>query len=444
MKLKWLWFVIAWCSIAYAGLPFSVSPHKPLPSLAPMLKGVLPSVVNLMVERDVNVVVGRQRQTSQLAKAGSGVVVDAKQAYILTNRHLILDAKKIIVNFSDGRKFNAKLIGQDALSDLAVLQVKAHDLHAIDFMDSDKLEVGDFVVAIGNPFGLNHTVTSGIVSALQRKKIGKMISQGMEDFIQTDASINPGNSGGALVNLRGELVGVNTAIVTPSQGSVGIGFAIPSNMARHIMLQLIQYGKMQRGILGIVLQDFTPALAQAMAMKEVKGAMIVRVTPHSPADMSHLRVGDVIMVINGRPVNTAERARHQLGLIRAQEAMKLDILRDQQKLRVTVRSAALKQVEAKIREANPFIYGLGLSDFDQKTPFHGLVQGIQVQQIAANTPAWRAGLLRGDVIVAADKRPVRRVRDLQAIAASFKHKHLVLQVYRQQSALFISLEDDDS
>ena len=321
-----------------AGLPFHFGGQsQEVPTLAPILKEITPGVVNVAVRgrvsREQNPLLRdpffrrffdlpEQPPDREFQAAGSGVIVDAKQGYILTNNHVIAKAEQIIVGLRDGRRMKAELVGADPEADVAVIKVEPDDLGAVPLGDSDALEVGDFVVAIGNPFGLGQTVTSGIVSALGRSGLG---IEGYEDFIQTDASINPGNSGGALVNLRGELVGINTAILGPTGGNIGIGFAIPINMARQIMDQIVTYGEVRRGQLGVAIQDLTPELAKGLKTKARNGAVVAQVMAGSAAETAGLQRGDVIVKINGVPVRNAAHLRNEIGLARVGEAVELRI-----------------------------------------------------------------------------------------------------------------------
>jgi serine protease Do/serine protease DegQ len=272
-----------------------------------------------------------ERRTQSL---GSGVVVDARGGYVVTNQHVIENAQTITVTLLDGRQLTAKVIGSDPDSDIAVIQIPANNLTALPLADSDTLRVGDFVVAIGNPFGLGQTVTSGIVSALGRTGLG---IEGYEDFIQTDASINPGNSGGALVNLRGELVGINTAILAPGGGNVGIGFAIPANMVSQLMTQIVKYGGVRRGQLGVTVQDLTPQLARSFGISETQGAVITQVQPNSGAARAGLKTGDVVTAINDKPVRSSGSLRNTIGLMQVGEEVRLDILRDGRAMAVTAK-----------------------------------------------------------------------------------------------------------
>src|SRR5256714_4100964 len=300
-----------------------------VPSLAPMLARVTPGVVNIAVRGKVraenpllqdpffrrffNLPQRSQPEERETQATGSGVIVDAQNGYILTNGHVVDNATKIEVTTKDNKRFTAKLIGRDAETDVAVLQIPAETLTAVPVGDSDRLQVGDFVLAVGNPFGLGQTVTSGIVSALGRSGLG---IEGYEDFIQTDASINPGNSGGPLVNLQGQVVGINTAILAPGAGNIGIGFAVPINMERRVMDQIVRYGEVKRGRIGVAIQDLTPELAQAMNTKQTNGAVIARVESGSPAEQAGLRTGDLVVAVNGTPVRSGTQLRNTIGLAR--------------------------------------------------------------------------------------------------------------------------------
>jgi serine protease Do/serine protease DegQ len=323
---------------------------KEVPTLAPVLKEAMPGVVNIAVRGTIpvkdNPLYGdpffrryfdlpERPPEREFQSAGSGVIVDAERGYVLTNNHVIAQADQVTVGLHDGRRLKAELVGTDPEVDIALLKVPAEDLVAVPLGDADKLEVGDFVVAIGNPFGLGQTVTSGIVSALGRSGLG---IEGYEDFIQTDAAINPGNSGGALIDLRGRLIGINTAIVGPSGGNVGIGFAIPVNMAREIMEQIVAYGTVRRGQLGVVVQDLTPELAEAFRLDVSRGAVIADVAPGSSAERSGLARGDVIVAVDGASIRDAGHLRNRIGLLRLGERVDLTVIREGERLSVTART----------------------------------------------------------------------------------------------------------
>jgi Do/DeqQ family serine protease len=330
-----------------------------IPSLAPVLKEVTPGVVNIGVRarqrgaenpllsdpffrRFFNIPDSAQRPRD-VESTGSGVIVDAANGYVLTNNHVIENAEAVEVTTKDNRRFQARIVGRDPETDVAVLKIDARNLKTVPFGDSDRLEVGDFVVAIGNPFGLGQTVTSGIVSALGRSGLG---IEGYEDFIQTDASINPGNSGGALIDLRGRLVGINTAILAPGGGNIGIGFAVPINMARAVMEQLIQYGEVKRGRIGIAIQELTPEIATAIGTRRVEGAVVARVEPSSPAARAGLEPGDLVVAVNGTPVRSMAQLRNKIGLTRLGETLQLTVERKGQVKNVT---AKVEQAERSAR-----------------------------------------------------------------------------------------------
>jgi serine protease DegQ len=335
-----------------------------VPTLAPMLSRITPGVVNIAVRgrvkeqnpllqdpffrRFFNLPQHQQPEERETQATGSGVIVDAAQGYVLTNGHVVENATKIEVTTKDNRRLQAKLIGRDADTDVAVLQIAPENLTAVPMGDSDRLQVGDFVLAIGNPFGLGQTVTSGIVSALGRSGLG---IEGYEDFIQTDASINPGNSGGPLVNLQGQCVGINTAILAPGGGNIGIGFAVPISMARRVMEQLIKYGEVKRGRIGVAIQDLTPDLAEGMKTSHTTGAVIARVDPGSPAERAGLHTGDLVVAINGLPVRSGTQLRNMIGLTRIGEEVELTVDRRGAEQRLAVRVDPAGQAAATRQRA---------------------------------------------------------------------------------------------
>jgi Do/DeqQ family serine protease len=336
-----------------------------VPSLAPMLSRITPGVVNIAVRgrvkeqnpllqdpffrRFFNLPQNAQPEERETQATGSGVIVDAAQGYVLTNGHVAENATRIDVVTKDNRRLTAKLIGIDSDTDIAVLQIPAVNLTAVPLGDSDRLQVGDFVIAIGNPFGLGQTVTSGIVSALGRSGLGV---EGYEDFIQTDASINPGNSGGPLVDLEGECVGINTAILAPGGGNIGIGFAVPINMARRVMEQLVRYGEVKRGRIGVAIQDLTPDLAQAMNTTHTTGAVIARVDPASPAERAGLKSGDLVVAVNGVAVRSGTQLRNMIGLTRTGSEVELTVDRGgaERKVAVQVDPAAASAQRQRQRQ----------------------------------------------------------------------------------------------
>jgi len=409
----------------YAGLPVAVN-GQPLPSLAPMLESTTPAVVNISTITAIRVEehpllrdpffrrffdLPQQQGKRESQSLGSGVIVDAARGYVLTNHHVIDKADEIRVTLHDGRTLEAELIGADPDTDVAVLQIPAENLQAVRYADSDQLRVGDFVVAIGNPFGLSQTVTSGIVSAMGRSGLG---IEGYENFIQTDASINPGNSGGPLVNLNGELVGINTAILAPGGGNVGIGFAIPVNMVRAIMDQIVDYGGVNRGHFGITMQDLTPDLAKALGVGIRQGALVAEVLADSPAEKAGLQVGDVVTKLNGRPIGSGGQLRTQLALLRIGDTVELDILRDSRSRSIRSRIAdpyASYQDGAKVSD---YFKGALLKDVTDNSSF-GRFTGIAVGPVQQDSPAWRTGVREGDVMLEANRQRLAGMAELRKI-----------------------------
>jgi serine protease Do len=367
---------------------------------------------------------------------GSGVIIDASKGYVITNAHLVNKNNSFNVTLSDGRRFKARLVGKDAASDIAVLQIKANNLVALPFANSDTLKVGDFVIAIGNPYGLDQTVTSGIVSALRRSDLG---IEGYEDFIQTDASINPGNSGGALINLKGELVGINTAILAPSGGNVGIGFAIPSNMAQSVANQIIKYGKVDRGIVGIMMQTLTPELAAAFHDDMTKGAIITMVNPLSPAEKAGLKLGDVIIAVNGEKVGSASQVKNSIGLLRSGSHVSLSILRNGKPMTITLISANPDTYQNQVANQDPFFFGTMLQNYDTIVPSYGHVKGVQILDLDENTPAWQAGLRPGDIILTVGNNQVQTTDQLAKYSQN-SDKTLLVSILRDSGAAFVLLK----
>src|SRR5271167_786260 len=435
---------------AWAGSP-PASPaadSAPMPSLAPMVKRISPSVVNIATRGTVKEQPGRnpllddpffrrffdtppdaRPRERQFKSAGSGVIVDAKNGYIITNHHVVENATEITITLLDNRTFTAKVIGSDEGADIAVLQAKQPNLVAMSLGDSAKLEVGDYVVAIGNPFGLQHTVTAGIVSALGRNGISP--DGGYEDFIQTDASINPGNSGGALVNLRGELVGINSAILSGSGGNIGIGFAIPVNMAKGVMDQLIKYGQVKRGVLGVNIYNVTPDIAKEFGLSESSGALVAGVSQGSAAERAGIKTGDIITSINSTPMKDASELRNTIGMLRIGDKVEIGFLRDGKPHTVTALIAERGETEtANAIDINRGLEGAELAD----APEGG---GVLVRSVQEGSPASQAGLRANDLIVAVGRTPVTNSKTFREAAKGASV--LVLNVRRGSAALLIPI-----
>jgi Do/DeqQ family serine protease len=431
---------------AMAALPAVVGEMQ-VPSLSPMIKKVSPAVVNIATRgtihekgpqnpllddpffrRFFDVPPDSGPRDRPFQSAGSGVIFDAKTGYIVTNAHVVENASEITVTLQDGRDLKAEIVGSDEPSDVAVLKVKPDGLTQIALGDSSKVEVGDFAVAIGNPFGLAHTVTSGIISGLSRSGINP---DGYEDFIQTDASINPGNSGGALVNLKGELIGINTAILSRSGGNIGIGFAIPVNMAHSVMDQLIKYGSVKRGLLGVSMYTVTPDLAKSLGLKNSEGALVSQVVDGSPAEKAGIRTGDVITSVNGQPVKSNSELRNAIGLLRVGDKVEVGLLRDGKPLRVTaVISDTTASTLGPAESIHPAFEGATLAD----APDEG---GALVKNVEAGSAAAQSGLRTNDIIVGANKGKVMNLQQLRERAKN--QPALVLEVRRGNTIILIAL-----
>jgi Do/DeqQ family serine protease len=408
---------------AAAALPATVD-GEPLPSLAPMLERVTPAVVNISTVTQIEVEqhpllrdpffrhffdIPRGRREREDQSLGSGVVIDAERGLVLTNQHVIGQADQIEVRLQDGRELAAELVGADAETDIALLRIPAQGLAAVPMADSDSLRVGDFVVAVGSPFGLSQTVTSGIVSALGRSGLG---IEGYESFIQTDASINPGNSGGPLVDLRGNLVGINTAILAPSGGNVGIGFAIPVNMARTVMEQLLEHGTVRRGLFGVAVQDLTDELAGALGAETSRGAVVSAVEPGSAAELAGLAPGDVIVGVDGKGVRGAADLRNRIGLLRVGTEVELAVIRDGERL--TIRAALADPYADYVDGArfHPILAGALLGEAGVETR-RGRLPTVAVGAVTPGSAAWESGLREGDLVLRVNRE---RVRDLRALS----------------------------
>ncbi len=413
-----LLFFWQFSQFSYADLPRSVG-SQALPSLAPMLTKVMPAVVNISASARSSLADSpllndpffrrffkfpkQKRQKKQ--SRGSGVIIDARKGYVITNNHVIEKADKISVTLLNGRELIARLIGVDPETDIALLKVPTGNLQALRLGDSDRLRVGDFVVAIGNPFGLGQTVTSGIVSALGRSGLG---IEGYEDFIQTDASINPGNSGGALVDLNGKLIGINTAILAPGGGNVGIGFAIPINMVKKVVEHLVKYGEVRRGVLGVQIQDLTYDLIKAFGLKpNQKGALVVKVEPGSAAERAGLRRSDIIIAVNGKSIESSSDLRNHIGLSYIGERVRITL----------IRNGRIRNLYAVV--ADNRVQGSKISRYLNGATLKETSKGIKVYKVIRGSNAWNLGLRKGDIIVGFNRR---ELNDLNDLANRFKHQ----------------------
>jgi serine protease Do/serine protease DegQ len=420
---------------------------EPVPSLAPVIEQAAPAVVNISVRGSVAVsnpltedpffrrFFPPEGQRRQFQSAGSGVIVDAGEGYIITNHHVVENADEITVALMDERTLEARIVGSDPGSDIALLQVEQDGLSEMSLGDSDELRVGDFVIAIGNPFALRHTVTSGIVSGLGRTGINP---EGYEDFIQTDASINPGNSGGALINLKGELVGINSAIFSRSGGNIGIGFAIPVNMARSVMDQIIAFGSVRRGLLGVSIATITPEIAESYELNTTSGALITVVGSDSAAEQAGLQIGDVITSVNDRPIEDPGALRNAIGLMRPGDRAEIGFIREGRQRSVTATLGELDTPEAvaqNLAEVDPVFEGADFATNDQtRTNFNG-VPGVLATQVQAGSPAYLRGLRSGDVITHINRQRVRSLGEAREIVADARS--VILQVQRDARGVLI-------
>ena len=447
----------------------SAATAQQMPSLAPMLEKVMPSVVSINVEGSTTVNTPRMPrnfqqffgdnspfcqdgspfqsspfcqgggagddsqgggQQQKFMALGSGVIIDAAKGYVVTNNHVVDNANSIKVQLSDGRKFDAKVVGKDPRSDIALIQIQdPKNLTAIKIADSDALRVGDYTVAIGNPFGLGETVTSGIVSALGRSGLN---AENYENFIQTDAAINRGNSGGALVNLNGELIGINTAILAPDGGNIGIGFAIPSNMVKNLTSQMVQYGQVKRGELGILGTELNSELAKAMKVEAQRGAFVSQVMPNSSAAKAGIKAGDVITSLNGKPISSFAALRAEVGSMPIGSKVTLGLLRDGKPVNV---SLELQQSSQNQVDSSTIFSGIEGAEMSNK----GADKGVVVNNVKANSPAARIGLKKGDVIMGANQQPVKNIAELRKILES-KPSVLALNIQRGDTSLYLLMQ----
>ncbi|HEV2620591.1 MAG TPA: Do family serine endopeptidase [Frateuria sp.] len=440
--------LLGWPATGRAALPSSVA-GEPLPSLAPMLEKVTPAVVNISTKTRVAVrdpyfddpmfrqffglpPSPRERIEQSL---GSGVIVDAAKGYVLTNNHVVGGADDITVTLQDGRSFKGKLIGTDPDTDVAVVQIPAQKLKALPVADSGKLRVGDFVVAVGDPFGLGQTVTSGIVSALGRSGLG---GSGYQNFIQTDASINPGNSGGALVNLRGELVGINTMIFSPSGGNVGIGFAIPSDLTTQVMGQLIAHGKVARGSLGVQTQDITPRIAQLLGLKASQGVVVTRVAPGSAAAQAGLAPGDVLQALDGKPLHGSDELRNAEGLLPLGSKVTLNVSRNGQARQVSATLTPEKLAGVDGGTLDSRLAGVHFSELSMAQRGQGTA-GVAITAVRAGSRGARVGLSEGDIVIGVNNRRITSLRELRGMVG-MQPRQLVLVVQNEDGVSYVPMD----
>lgn len=450
--------------VTTASLPAMAATAAALPSLSPILEKATAGVVNVSVQGTAEAAGNPMMQDPAFRKffedpmfkkffnlpeeapaprekfqsAGSGVIIDAQKGYIITNNHVIANADKITITLTDRRQLKATLVGTDSEADIAVLKVEPKGLTEIPVGSSSSLKVGDFVIAIGNPFGLGQTATLGIVSAMGRTGLG---IEGYEDFIQTDASINPGNSGGALITQDGRLVGMNTAILSQTGGNIGIGFAIPIDMVQRVVDQLISHGKVMRGQLGVYIQDVTPDIAEAMQLSGNDGAVVSRVLPGSPAEKSGLKIGDVVISMNGKLTTSSSQLRNEVGMLRPGAPVKLDIIRDGKRLvintKLVEKTPEAAAAKAEAGAISPKLEGATFGAIPANNELHGKVEGVFVTNVVQGSKAAAAGLESGDIIVSANRLPVKTAAELLAIIKTAKDKPLLLNIRRGQGALFL-------
>lgn len=432
---------------AHATLPTAVN-GQALPSLAPMLEKVRPAVVSIAIEGKTQASASRRAvpeefefffgpdmfrdggSSRQFKGEGSGVIIDAKKGYVVTNNHVIDNADKITVKLEDGREFKAKLVGADPMSDVALIQLEnPKNLTEIKIADSDKLRVGDFTVAIGNPFGLGQTVTSGIVSALGRSTGD--IDEGYESYIQTDAAVNRGNSGGPLINLNGELIGINTAIISPSGGNAGIAFAIPSNMANNLVQQIIEFGEVKRGLLGIKGGELNADLAKAFDVNAQQGAFVSEVMPESAAAKAGLKAGDVITGLNGQKIRSFAELRAKVATTGAGKEIELTYLRDGKEKNVKVTLQSDEQTKTSAKSLLPSLNGAEFSNYNEKG-----IKGVEITKVEKNSLAEARGFRKGDVIVGVNRRTIENLGELRKVLDS-NPSAIALNILRDSSNFYV-------
>jgi len=453
MKITWRYFSVVLLAglLSFGFSASSFAQDTGRPGISGMLESITSAVVNISVTGSAAVPqnplmndpffrrffdIPDQPQTRPVQSAGSGVIIDAEEGYILTNHHVVDNADQIEVSWSDRRRVEAELIGSDPGTDIALLKVEAQGLEDIPLSDSETLRVGDFVAAIGNPFGIGQTVTTGIVSALSRQT--GINREGYEDFIQTDASINPGNSGGALVDYEGNLIGINTAIIAPAGGNVGIGFAVPINMAMAVVEQLLEFGEVRRGMLGVQITDLDPGLVEALDLQVTVGAVVSSVVPDSPADGAGIEPGDIIVAVNEEVIDGASDLRNTIGLTRAGSDVVIGLIRNNRRMDVEVQIGDTPDVADNglpARESTA-MEGVQLSDIPTDHEAYGNISGVLVTSVEQGSHAYRNGLQAGDIITAINRQPV----DSRNALMTFLESHsgtIALNVTRGDQLLFL-------
>ncbi|MDP1573383.1 MAG: Do family serine endopeptidase [Coxiellaceae bacterium] len=411
-------------------------------SLAPILKKVMPAIVNISVEKvtmtDLNKLIPTQDTETKIPVksfgVGSGVIFEATKGLIITNAHVIDNQKVIIVTLKDGERYHAKLLAKDMDYDIAILQIQANHLTALPFANSDDVAVGDFVTAIGSPYGLSQTVTSGVVSAVNRSHPQ---IEGYQNFIQTDAPINPGNSGGALVDMKGELVGINTAIIGPNDGNIGIGFAIPSNMVRAVIDQLLKYGKVERSMLGVIVQNITPELADALHIEKEHGALVSQVMPGTPAAIAGLQTQDVIVKIDDHDIHNATQLRNLIGLIRPNTSVHITYVRNKISKMVT---AVVIDPKTATPKTKPYLSGMRLQEMTELEKDGTNIHGLLVTEVSDESAGALAGLTPGDVITTANGKSVTSISALETTLQNQKAPVVLNVLHNSRENIFLVLE----
>ena len=396
------------------------------PSLAPILENMKDAVVNISVTTRQGFSISwfdewgqlnPQRRYRDVQAAGSGVIIDAERGLVVTNHHVIAQARRVVITLQDRRTFDAEFLGSDPTTDIALLKIDAENLTELTLGNSDALRVGDFVIAIGNPFGLGQTVTSGIVSALGRNEVGIVNT---EDFIQTDASINPGNSGGALIDIEGNLIGINTAILSPSGTSSGIGFAIPSSMVKAISEQLIEYGDISRGMFGIEYVPVSREFADMLELPSLKGVVVTKVIAGSAADTAGMRIDDVILEVDGREIANSNDLPTKIALIRVGQEFDLTVMR----------KGELIEVEGTVQESqlgNELLPGIFVDNIPSSHPYYQRIRGVVVAAVDSRRSS-DVHLLEGDIVLEINSNTVSRLKDLQKV--DLDRRPMILRVVR--------------